>query len=120
MKRVMTTFVSAALIFGLGMSGQSYAAKDFPARPIEIVVPYTPGATMDLLARLIGSVAPKYLGQPVVAVSKPGAGGSVAAGDVIGSKPIDISRTSRAAAVPPDTLRPWKMVGRPSFITPPV
>jgi tripartite-type tricarboxylate transporter receptor subunit TctC len=87
MRRITTTFVSAALIVSLTMVGQSYAAKDFPTKPIEIIVPYTPGATMDLLARLIGNSAPKYLGQPLVAVSKPGAGGSVAAGDVIGSKP---------------------------------
>jgi tripartite-type tricarboxylate transporter receptor subunit TctC len=42
---------------------------------------------MDLLARLIANSAPKYLGQPVVVVNKPGAGGSVAAADVITSKP---------------------------------
>jgi tripartite-type tricarboxylate transporter receptor subunit TctC len=87
MKIVTATLISAVLIFGLSIVGPSHAAKDFPTRPIEIVVPYTPGATMDLLARLIANTASKYLGQPLVALSKPGAGGSVAAADVISSKP---------------------------------
>ena len=87
MRRVIATVVLALLISGLSMVGQSYAARDFPTRPVELIVPYTPGSTMDLLARLIANTAPKYLGQPVVAVNKPGAGGSMAAADVIGSKP---------------------------------
>ncbi|MCG6537328.1 MAG: tripartite tricarboxylate transporter substrate binding protein [Syntrophales bacterium LBB04] len=87
MKAVTVTFVSVVLIFGLGVVEQSYAAKDYPTRPIELIVPYTPGSTMDLLARLIANTAPKYLGQSVVAVNKPGAGGSMAAADVIGSRP---------------------------------
>jgi tripartite-type tricarboxylate transporter receptor subunit TctC len=87
MRRVTATVVLALLIFGLSVVGQSYAARDFPTRPVELIVPYTPGSTVDLLARLIANTAPKYLGQPVVAVNKPGAGGSMAAADVIGSKP---------------------------------
>ena len=87
MKTVTVTFVSVVLIFGLGVVGQSYAAKDYPTRPVELIVPYTAGSTMDLLARLIANTAPKYLGQSVVVVNKPGAGGSMAAADVIGSKP---------------------------------
>jgi tripartite-type tricarboxylate transporter receptor subunit TctC len=87
MRRVTAAVVLALLIFGLSVVGQSYAARDFPTRPVELIVPYTPGSTMDLLARLIANTAPKYLGQPVVVVNKPGAGGSMAGADVIGSKP---------------------------------
>ncbi len=87
MRRVSAMFVLAVLVIGLSVVGQSYAARDFPTRPVELIVPYTPGSTMDLLARLVANTAPKYLGQAVVAVNKPGAGGSVAAADVIGSKP---------------------------------
>jgi tripartite-type tricarboxylate transporter receptor subunit TctC len=87
MKRIGVTLISATLILGLSMVGQLHAAKDFPTRPVELIIPYTPGSTMDLLARLIANTAPKYLGQPVIAVNKPGAGGSMAAAEVIGSKP---------------------------------
>lgn len=86
MKRAALIFMLVVVALGLGMAGQSYGKEGFPTRPIEILVPYTPGATMDLLARLIGNAAPKYLGQPIVAVTKPGAGGSVAAADLISSK----------------------------------
>ena len=60
---------------------------DYPNRTIELYVPYAPGGTSDVLARLIGETVQKYLGQPVVAVFKPGGGGSVAAGGLISSKP---------------------------------
>jgi tripartite-type tricarboxylate transporter receptor subunit TctC len=61
--------------------------KEFPTRPIEVLIPVTAGSTMDLLARLIANTAPKYLGQPLVVVNKPGAGGSVAAANLINSEP---------------------------------
>jgi tripartite-type tricarboxylate transporter receptor subunit TctC len=87
MRKVIVTVVLVATFLAWGVAGQSYGKEAYPTRPIEIVVPYTPGSTMDLLARLIANTAPKYLGQPVLAVNKPGAGGSMAAADVIGSKP---------------------------------
>jgi tripartite-type tricarboxylate transporter receptor subunit TctC len=86
MRRVMVAFVLGVIMLGWGMAGQSYG-KEFPTRPVELIVPYTPGSTMDLLARLIANTAPKYLGQPVLVVNKPGAGGSMAAADVIVSNP---------------------------------
>ena len=87
MKAVAVTLLLVVVVFAFGTVGQSDAARDFPTRPVELIVPYTPGSTMDLLARLIANSAPKYLGQPMVAVNKPGAGGSVAAADVIAAKP---------------------------------
>ena len=39
------------------------------------------------MSRLIAEIAPKYLGQPMVVINKPGAGGSVAASEVVSSKP---------------------------------
>lgn len=71
----------------LSVLAVSAQGKDYPVKPIEIVCPYTPGSSMDILSRLIAETAPKYLGQPVVVVNKPGAGGSIAAADVIISKP---------------------------------
>ena len=83
------TFVLMALLI-VSLSGifvrYSHGQK-YPARPVEIVVPYTPGSPMDIMSRLVAETAPKYLGQPVTVVNKPGAGGSIAAADVISSKP---------------------------------
>ena len=61
--------------------------KEYPTRPMELLCPYTAGGVTDLTARVIAEIASKYLGQPINVVNKPGAGGSIAAADVISSKP---------------------------------
>lgn len=76
-----------AMLLVQSISNQSAMGKEYPTKPIEIVCPYTPGSSMDIMARIVSDIAPKYLGQPVVVVNKAGAGGSIAAADVIGSKP---------------------------------
>ena len=60
-------------------------AEDYPERAITLVIPYGPGGAADLSARLIAGVAPNYLGQPVVAVNKTGAGGVVGSATVVNS-----------------------------------
>src|SRR5262249_60504379 len=40
------------------------AAQDYPIRPVTIVVPYTPGASTEILARLIGQTLEERLGPP--------------------------------------------------------
>lgn len=84
----MKILVLFMIIFTLGIVFvQSSGGKDFPTKPIEILVPYTPGSSVDILCRIVADIAPKYLGQPLVVVNKPGAGGSIAAAEVIISKP---------------------------------
>ena len=55
------------------------ALAGYPDHPITIVVPYTPGGTVDLLARAIGREMSQSLGQQVIVDNRPGAGGSVGA-----------------------------------------
>ncbi len=57
------------------------------ARPLRIVVPFTPGGTSDILARAIGPKLAAALGETVVIENKPGAGGSVAAAEVARAEP---------------------------------
>ena len=70
----------------LFFSLQPAAAETYPSGPLEIVSPYTPGSSFDIVARVIAETGSKYFGQPMVVVNKPGAGGTLAAGYVIGSK----------------------------------
>jgi tripartite-type tricarboxylate transporter receptor subunit TctC len=63
------------------------AAEKFPERPIKILVGFTPGGTVDLLSRMLGSLVSEDLGQPVIVVNKPGAASTIAAAEVAGSKP---------------------------------
>ncbi|HPA91210.1 MAG TPA: tripartite tricarboxylate transporter substrate binding protein [Quisquiliibacterium sp.] len=57
-------------------------AQPWPSRPVRIVVPYGPGSSPDVLARLLGERLGARLGQPVVVENRPGAGGNVGTGYV--------------------------------------
>jgi tripartite-type tricarboxylate transporter receptor subunit TctC len=54
-------------------------AQSYPSRPVRVLVPYPPGGTADLLARLIGARLADTLGQGFVIENRAGAGGNLAA-----------------------------------------
>jgi tripartite-type tricarboxylate transporter receptor subunit TctC len=56
------------------LSATALRAEDYPSRPVHIIVPYTPGASTDLLARATADVASKKYGITFVIESRPGAG----------------------------------------------
>lgn len=62
-------------------------AQAWPARPVRIVVPFTPGGTTDLVTRLVATEAAKALGQPLVIDNKPGAGTVIGVDSVAKSAP---------------------------------
>ena len=47
-------------------------AQDYPARTTTIVVPYSPGGVVDVIARVVGDQLRVTLGQPVIVENKPG------------------------------------------------
>ncbi len=55
----------------------SAAAETYPAKPIRIVVAYTPAGTTDILARAIGQKLTEAWGQPVIIDNRPGANGNI-------------------------------------------
>src|SRR5688572_8959496 len=52
-------------------------AADYPTKPVQLMVAYPAGGSTDVAARIVASVAEKELGQSLVVVNKPGAGGQV-------------------------------------------
>jgi tripartite-type tricarboxylate transporter receptor subunit TctC len=63
------------------------AAQEFPTKPVELIVPWAPGGATDLVARIVASEMEKSLGQPIVVVNKPGAGGMIGSDAVAKAEP---------------------------------
>jgi tripartite-type tricarboxylate transporter receptor subunit TctC len=97
---------------------QPATGKEYPTRPIEILCPYAPGSSMDMVARLVADIGPKYLGQPIVVVNKLGAGGSVAAAEVISSKPDGYKLTMLANIFFATTVKTQKIPFDPNDLIP--
>jgi tripartite-type tricarboxylate transporter receptor subunit TctC len=74
--------ILAALAFCCGAH-----AQDYPARPVHLVVPYTPGTGADILARLIGAKLQERWKTAVITDNRPGATGNIGAEAVAKSPP---------------------------------
>lgn len=72
------TFVSSLAVGALSISayGSAFAA-DFPARPIQLIIPYPPGGATDIIFRLFATNMQETLGVPVVPVNVEGASSTI-------------------------------------------
>jgi len=69
----------AAAAFG------AFAQERYPVKPVQMVVPLSPGTTVDIIARLYADRLTQRLGQAVIVQNRPGAGGTIAAQSVAAS-----------------------------------
>src|SRR6266850_2180621 len=74
-----------ALLLALGCAVAS--AQEYPSKPVRMVVGFPPGGGTDIVARIIAPRFSELLGQPVVIDNRPGATGTVAAGQVAKATP---------------------------------
>jgi tripartite-type tricarboxylate transporter receptor subunit TctC len=84
--RLLARFIVIALIAVLAGIGCASAA-DYPARPVRWVVPYPPGGTTDVLARIIAQWLTEKMGQQFLIDNKPGAGNNIGVEAVVNAPP---------------------------------
>ena len=83
--------VLGALVFAAavpGPAGRPAHAEDYPAKPVKWVVPYTPGGTTDILARIIAQYLSESLHHQFIIDNRPGAGNNIGT-EVVATAPPD-------------------------------
>lgn len=76
---------AACLLIGVAVA--AHAQEKYPDRPIRLLVPFSAGASTDLMARKLGARLAPLLGQAIVVENKTGAAGTIATAEVARSKP---------------------------------
>jgi tripartite-type tricarboxylate transporter receptor subunit TctC len=69
-------------------SGIAFAQDAWPSKPVRVIVPFAPGGSTDVVARMLGQRLSTLWNQPVVVENRAGAGGNVGA-DVVAKSPGD-------------------------------
>ena len=77
-------FIAAMLLLACGGA----AAQAYPAKPVRIVVGFTPGGGNDVISRLVATKLTASMGKPFVVENRPGAAGSIGA-EIVAKSPPD-------------------------------
>lgn len=78
-KLMLRRLLQAMLLVPVAWAAQQAHAQGYPSKPIRFIIPFAPGGTTDIVARLVGQKLTEVWGQTVVVESRPGANGILAA-----------------------------------------
>lgn len=97
MKRLFLKHLAALAVAALA-APLTWAQANYPERPIRVVVPFPPGASVDPIARVVGLKLGELLGQPIVIDNRPGGNMAIGAGMVAKAPPDGYTLLFTAAA----------------------
>lgn len=100
--------LALAGLLAIGAPFSAGAADAYPTKPIKIIVGYSAGGAVDLIARSVGQRMATILGQPIIVENKPGAGTNIAVKALIASPPdgYTLMLAANALAVNPTLFQP--------------
>jgi tripartite-type tricarboxylate transporter receptor subunit TctC len=78
----------SVIVLLMAASFHAYAQTSWPAKPIRVIVPFPPGGTSDILARLVGQKLTDAWGQQIIVDARPGATGTIGT-DMVVRAPVD-------------------------------
>lgn len=96
--------VLAAGVVAASVAATLAHAQDYPAKPVQVIIPYGPGSNSDTSGRILLNAMQKHLGQELVPVNVAGAGGTIGAAQLANAEPDGYTLGFNPSA--PTTLQP--------------